>query len=505
MRDGRTSVIRDGGPRPRSSAWRRVSAVPAVAALAVLSLQACSSGAGPAAVSELCLSAEVQPRWQGAAVNESEVLTRPEEPARIGMYIDVSSPMGGFFPLSGRDGSETSTLRILAQLTGDHVFRSYGGGGVPIDWRGVGHEIAASEDPPDLTRAGFTGTSSRLELALEEIFADFRSGRAEVAALVTDLMATVEDQLVGPLAVVPPFGDWLDTEDVRSGEFHLALLAVRADYWGMTHPRLCPERDGLGCRYRERVEPGERYLRLDGIAKLPLYVILAGRGRDRLVDVAESIKRDLDRLELEAHWELLTGASLTARETLSCELFERSGSGERKQPQYVLLRDTNGLVCKRRREVTLACRLDKPDMQLTSAAAYQESAPADLAPDQAREPLPDVVSAAVSGDQVELTVDCAALWKPPVDAAARQVRIEAAASMLADETAGAWEEWSSVVEEMGSTVQLTAFVDRLRLAPDDYRIVLPTLRVPAQRRLEIAELACPAGEQEAEAGEMLDE
>ncbi|MCY4558842.1 MAG: hypothetical protein OXF79_21175 [Chloroflexi bacterium] len=502
MRNGSITVIRDRGRRPRSLTWYRVPSGLAVA-VAALALQACPAGTDPAEVSDVFLPVDVEPRWQGAAVDEAEVLTRPEEPSRISVYIDVSSPMGGFFPLSGREGKETSTLRTLAQLTGDYVFRSYGGGGVPIDWRGVGHEIASVEDPPDLMRSGFRGTSSRLELALEEIFADFRSGRAEVAALVTDLMATVEDQLVGPLALAPPIGDWLDTEDVRSGEFHLALLAVRADYWGMTHPRLCPERDGLGCQYRERVEPGERYLRLDGIAKLPLYVVLAGRGKERLVEVAESIKQDLDRLELEAHWELLTDASKTARETLSCELFERS---ERGQPQYVLLRDTTGFACKQDKEVVLACRLDN-GMGLTSAAAAQESAPASLDPDQVWEPLPDVFSAVVSGDEVEVVVDCAALraWRPPVDVPPRQVRIEVAASPPESEATGAWDGWSGIVEEMGRTVQLTALVDRLRLAPDDYRIVLPTLTVPASERFEVTEQALPPSEQPAEAGETLDE
>ena len=503
MRNGSTG-IRDGGRRPHSLTWYRVPTGLAVAVAAVFSLQACPRGTGPAEVSEVFLPVDVEPRWQGAPVDEGEVLTRPEEPSRIGMYIDVSSPMGGFFPLSGREGRETSTLRTLAQLMGDYVFGSYGGGGVPIDWRGVGHEIAPTEDPPDLTRGGFRGTSSRLELALEEIFADFRSGRAEVAALVTDLMATVEDQLVGPLAVAPPIGDWLDTEDVRSGEFHLALLAVRADYWGMTHPRLCPERDGLGCQYRERVEPGERYLRLEGIAKLPLYLVLAGRGKERIVEVAESIKEDLDRLELEAHWELLTDSSKTAGETLSCELFERS---QRGQPQYVLLRDTTGFSCKQDKEVVLACRLEN-GMRLISAAAAQEPAPAGLDPDQVWEPLPDdVFSAVVSGDEVEVVVDCAALraWRPPAAEVPRKVRVEVAAAAPESEATGAWEEWSSIVEQMGRTVQLTAFVDRLRLAPDDYRIVLPPLRVPASERFEVAEQAFPPSAQGAEAGETLDE
>lgn len=468
----------------------------AVAALTLTLVSlACGGGTGSLEVSEVCLTAVVEPRWQGAAVAQ-EVLGRPEEPSRIGVYIDVSTPLGGFLPLSGRAGQETSTLRTLAQLASEHVLRRYGGGGVSIDWRGIGHELAGTKAPRNLTRDDFLGRSTRLELALTEVFADFQSGRAEVAAVVTDLMAT--DKIAGPLAIAPQIADWLATEDVRSGEFHLALLAVRADYWGVTHRLACPERGGLGCWYSER---DREYRRLVGIEKLPLYVVLAGRGRERLVDVTESIHRDLVRLGIEAQWELLTTASWAARETLSCEVFERSGSGERKQPQFVLIRDDDiGFACAKGAPAGLACRLDN-GMELSWAAVVQEKAPTDLAPDQVWEPLP--FSAAVSGDELVVTVDCGALrdwdWWAPVDTPAREVRLDVAAKAPPSESSEAWESWSSTLEEMGRTVQLTYFVERLRLTPDDYRIVLPPLTVPARGRFQVEELKCPVQEREAEA------
>ena len=491
-------MIRSGGWRPGPMV--KASTVTAALLALSLALLPTSCTTGSLEVAEFCLPALVEPRWQGAAIAQEELLGRPEEPSRIGVYIDVSTPVGGFLPLSGRAGQETSTLRTLAQLASEHVLRRYGGGGASIEWRGIGHRLSSTRAPRELTRGDFKGQSTRLELVLTEAFADFQSGRAEVVAVVTDLMAT--DKLVGPLAIAPQIADWLATEDVRSGEFHLAMLAVRADYWGVTHASGCPERAGLGCWYCERCEADRRYHRLTGIEKLPLYAVLAGRGREALVDVVESIHSDLVGLGIEAQWELLTAASLAVQETLSCEVFERSDSGERSQPQWVLRQDESGFDCLKSASAEFACRLEN-GMELMSAAVEQEQAPVDLAPEQVWEPLPEVFSAAVSSDELEVSVDCGLLrgWPNLDDSPAREVRLEVAAKALPDERTSAWESWSSTLEEMGRTVQLAPFVDRLRLKPDDYRIVLPPLSVPAGDRLEVGLVDCPVEQQGAEAAE----
>lgn len=492
-------MIRSGGWRP--GPVTTVSSVTAVLLALLLASLPTSCASGSLQVSEFCVPAVVEPRWQGTAVAQEELLGRPEEASRIGVYIDVSTPVGGFLPLSGRAGQETSTLRTLAQLASEHVLRRYGGGSASIEWRGVGHRLAPTQAPRELTRGDFKGESTRLELALAEAFADFRSGRAEVVAVVTDLMAT--DKLVGPLAIAPQIADWLATEDVRSGEFHLALLAVQADYWGVTHESGCPERAGLGCWYCERCEAGRRYHRLAGIEKLPLYAVLAGRGREAVVDVVRSIHADLVGLGIEAQWELLTAASRAVQETLSCEVFERGDSGERSQPQWVLREDEGGFACLTRAPAEFVCRLEN-GMQLISAAVEAEEAPTDLAPEQIWEPFPEAFSAAVSGDELEVTVDCGVLsgWRASDPNSARQVRLDVTARALPEEHTSVWDSWSSTLEEMGRTVQLAPFVDRLRLRPDDYRIVLPLLTVPAGgRRFDVDLVDCPVEEQGADAAE----
>lgn len=482
-------MTRENNRRPGPSVW--AGTIPVLVLATVLALVSSGCGDGTIDVAEVCFDADVEPRWQGTEVVEEEILGRPEAPSRIGVYIDVSSPLGGFLPLSGRGGQETSTLRTLAQLASEYLLPRYGAGGVPIDWRGVGHELAGTKPPERLTRDDFNGEWSRLELALREIFADFRSGRAEAAALVTDLMAT--DEIVGPVALVPLIRDWLATEDVRSGEFHLALVGVRGDYWGMTDG-LCPERGGLGCWYREREpEREQRYERLGGIEKLPLYLVLAGRGRVRLEEVAESIHRDLVGLGVEAQWELLTSASAADSATLSCGVFERSDSGERNPGRYLLRPDETGFSCLQDSTAELACRFED-GMKLTSAVVVPEGPSAELASDENLEPLPSAFSAAVSGGELVLSVDCRSLreWNPLPDALAREIHLDVAAEAPPRESEVDWEsDWSSPVEVMDRTVQLSEFIRQLRLTPDDYRIVLPPLSVQEKGRFEVPFRVCP--------------
>ena len=490
--------------RPERPGW--VGTISALVLAPVLALTFSTCGDGTVDVAEVCLDADVEPRWQGTEVVEEEILGRPEAPSRIGVYIDVSSPLGGFLPLSGRGGQETSTLRTLAQLASEYLLPRYGAGGVTIDWRGVGHELAGTKPPERLTRDDFDGEWSRLELALREIFADFQSGRAEAAALVTDLMAT--DEIVGPVALVPLVRDWLATEDVRSGEFHLALVGVRGDYWGMTD-RLCPERGGLGCWYREREpEREQRYERLGGIEKLPLYLVLAGRGRARLEEVAESIHRDLVGLGVEAQWELLTSASAADSATMLCGAFERSDSGERNPGRYLLRPDETGFACLKDGTAQLACRLEN-GMKLTSAVVIPEGPPAELASDEHLEPLPGAFSAAVSGDELVLSVDCRSLreWSPLPDALPRGIHLEVAAETPTRESeVEDWEsDWSSPVEVMDRTVQLSEFIKQLRLTPDGYRIVLPPLSVQEKGRFEFPFRDCPVEDPVAAGGETLQE
>ena len=464
---------------------------------AVVLLAAAGCGGGAAvAVKEFCLTAVLEPRWGGTAVAAEEIPGRPEDRSRIPVYTDVSAPLGGFLPLSGRGGQETSTLTTVAQLAGEHLLRQYGGGGVTIAWRGVGHDLGDLEPPRNLSRDDFNGRSTRLELALAEIFDDFQTGRAEVAAIVTDLMAT--DKIEGPLAVEPQVSDWLAGEDVRSGEFHLALLGVRADYWGVTHRQVCPERAGLGCWFSER---NSEYRRLEGIESLPLYVLVAGRGLDRLEDVVTAIHRDLERLEVEVQWELLTASAKATEVSVTCTAFEAGGSSEVGQ-QFVLLEDEAGHRCARSALVELDCRF-ADEVELISVDIVEEAVAPEPTVDENWEPTPEVFRVRGVGNRLSVTVDCGALqaWHPGPESLPREIRFHAAASIPLDGQNLSWDAWSSTREEMGRTVQLTYFVDELRLVPDDYAVLLPPVGIAESRRYTLEMRTCPAPEEEAEAVE----
>ena len=143
-------------------------------------------------------------------------------------------------------------------------------------------------------------------------------------------------------------------------------------------------------------------------------------------------------------------------------------------------------------------------MELTSAVVVADGAPPELASDADWEPFPDVFS----GDELVLSVDCPLLrdWDPPLDAPARQIRLDVAAEAPPRESMVDWaSDWSSPVEVMDRTVQLSEFARQLRLTPDDHRIVLPLLSVPESERFEAPFRDCPVDDPAAADGETLQE
>ena len=252
-----------------------------VAMVGIFSVVACSDGrdAPKPPVEHFRVSGNVEPTWP--ADDDVVDVIEPAgdtEPERLRIYLDLSSPMAGFIPLGAattdNPAADESELRTVAQWIPDHLGRVYAG--TPLQWRGVAQGIEELPQYPRLTRDLFTGTASQIGVAIREILADFQAGRAEGAAIITDLVGTGEQ--TGALAVARYLTDWLASAPVRSGEFHLGLIGIKATYWGGVHRTLCPPLDGLGCWFSERM-PG--WKRLEARAVVPFYVLLLGRVRMR--------------------------------------------------------------------------------------------------------------------------------------------------------------------------------------------------------------------------------
>ena len=237
------------------------------AVVPAMGLIACGSdaprGLGP--IDEpFSVEASVHPIWRETPPPEPAVQdsAAPGEPRSLTIYLDMSRPMAGFLPLGAasppREGSGgTNEFRAVAQWVPDHLTRVYAT--AALRWRGVGRDIRDLSEYPRFERSLFDATASRLDMAIQEALADLKSGRSEGAALISDLLGTGE--LTGALAVSRYFEGWLNSEGVRTSEFHLGLVGVKASYWGGTSSNCAPS-NGLGCWYSER---GRGWRRLDDV------------------------------------------------------------------------------------------------------------------------------------------------------------------------------------------------------------------------------------------------
>ena len=423
------------------------------------------SGSAPGRIDEpFTVQAEVYPEWREAPTLEPALpdSAATSEPTSLAIYLDLSRPMAGYLPLDAssppREGSGgTNEFRAVAQWVPDHLTRVYST--ASLQWRGVGHDIRNLSEYPRLERALFDATASRLDLAIQEALVDLRSGRSEGAALISDLLGTGE--LTGALAVSRYLSDWLDSEGVRTSEFHLGLLGVEASYWGGT-ASACPPRSGLGCWYSER---GRGWRRLDDVAVAPFYVLLVGRDAESLSTILESIEADAASIGIGTVSELLTAATRPRLAPLTCEASELDG--EQRGRQYALLRDEQSgeYSCVRNDAVRLSCDFGGSFL------------PTDVLIGPYRGGVPEGLAIAPPSGvaQVEVDVDCGALRSQE---RLPDLLLDIEGSVVRSQ-APPWDEWSIETDDLptfpGKTLQLRYFIEEVRVMPDRYRAELPPI------------------------------
>ena len=448
------------------------------------------------------LTAGAVPAWDEPATGAASPAAEPEH---VEIHLDVSSPMGGYLP-ADEDG-DLSAFQFVAQNVAQHMVRVFGGADAPVRWVGVGHELRNLGARPPIERGLFDGRSTELDLSMARMLDDFRSGRAEAAVLVSDLMATGD--VTGPLTLFDALGAWLQSADVRGGAFHVGLFGMKADYRGV-RVRGCAARAPLGCRFDEL---RQRWVALETVERVPVYVLVFGRGASRVTSVMESLQATVDELNrgrgapIETQWELLTRATLGQDATVACRA--GAGGGDQPEPQYALFVDEQGQHCCVRDEaVTLFCDVEG-GFQPTAARATWVLTPA-AAPvaETAIETATETVPGAEAGDApVVEGDDAAAAVAPPTPPPAVDARIDgtrlvfdfscatvrcgqpARGLELLLEATGAVENaavdwrngWSTETGELGKTLQLQGFVEAVRVRPDRYRLETPAfLRFPGR-------------------------
>ena len=443
------------------------------------------------------LTASAAPTWNEPATGTA---SPPGNAEFVEIHLDISAPMAGYLPPDGDGG--LSTFQLVAQNAAQHMARVFGGADAPVRWVGVGHELRNLGARPRIERAAFDGRSTQLDRSMARMLGDFRAGRAEAAALVSDLMATGD--VTGPLTLFGALGEWLESPDVRSGTFHVGLFGLKADYWGV-RARGCGARAPLGCRFDEL---RRRWVALRTVQEMPVYVLVLGRGAERVVSVMESLQATVNELNrgrdvpIAAQWELLTRGALGHDAMIACRAGAR-GEGE-PGPQYALFgNDQRQYCCVRDDTVTLFCDVEggfrptaaratwvlttAPDRAPAPAGADAEADGADAAEPEvatadasdaavaAPDPPPGV-DARIDGTRLVFDFACSAVRCGQPAASRLDLLLEATGTIMDGDAAADWRgDWSTETGEVGRTLQLQGFIDAVRMAPDHYELRTPAL------------------------------
>lgn len=423
-------------------------------------------------------SSTAKPEWDGPPI---EPIAPLEKPTSVEIYLDLSYPMAGFLPPASREDT-LSTFHVITQNLAHHMARVYGRTDITFRWRGIGQDLTELPSPPRLRRDLFTGRSTRLDLAMGRIVADLKSGRTTAAALVTDLMATGD--VTGPLGVSSQLRDWLQSDLVRSGEFHMGLFGVEAEYWGVTHPVQCPPGPQLGCWYDERMQ---RFRRLESMAQFPAYVLVLGMGAEAVTSVMESLRRGIDEMDrvVESRWELVTRKSRGFEVALSCAVGVR-GAGDERKPQYALAVDESGWYdCVRKSTVTLFCEFggEKESFHPVEVRAKWMSVGTDSPEGNGQDESAKSVltwtttlqdAARVRGTLLEVDVDCTSIQNESlvVDGLVLELEVTGRA-VPPDSVEVDWSGWSTELAALGKTLHLQSFIESIRIDPDRYRVLVP--------------------------------
>ncbi len=426
-------------------------------------LSACGrSGSSSDSLSEFSVPVTIRPVWADSQPLPDEFFavdsTITQSP-RIPIYLDRSSPMAGYVPISGAEGSETAAggeLRLVGQLVSDHLGRVYPG--APVHWQGVAEVVTPLPENPTFDRSLFTGTESRLVLAVNEILKDLHTGRAQGGAIITDLVGTGDGagaQLVGRSLV-----DWLESTERREGNFHFALIGVKGTYWGAHHQRYCPASPGeLGCWYSERM-PGWKP-RLESPISVPFYVLLFGRDAAMIGDVAISVLRDVKGSgseSVEAVWERLTALDRVIHDTVNVRVFPRD---DLKGRQYVLWRsDDRNYGCYRVGEVRFRADFEESQfIPIESSSVWRHG------------DTPGAFEYPIEGDRFQVGIDCAVVRDADVKPSLHLAG-EGTVRLFQDQYN--WEPWSTAddhtAEHPERTLQLIYFVREMRTEPKYYAI-----------------------------------
>lgn len=418
----------------------------ALAVLALVVWMARRSAGGPGPLKEISVDWSLTPVW------DSDPPKRPgpaqgKSVRKLSIYLDVSRSMGGFLPPPSTP-DEPSGFRSLINQLPDHLVSVAGGTNSSVQWLDVASGVGRPHERPGVLGQGsFTGQETRLDTALRQIRTNLDQGETEMAALVTDLIAT--EDLVGAMGAAKALSDWMYSSSVRTGDLGIGLLGVRASYWGVYSK--CGAGPDRGCWYSEQAQ---RYRPMSRSAQRPFYILILGRDLDNVDRLGHILLDGARELKLDAHWELLSGNSRPRTVPSSCRAW-KAEEGAVKSEQFALFRKPDGAFeCQRGERVNLICSF--PPGNPPASARASSSWPS--------------VQAGLGKDEVALKIDCAALRsKIPVQDLVVTIDGEPQGGWSAT-----WKSWSAATDEreedLGRTLRLESFIEKVWLRPDHVRM-----------------------------------
>jgi hypothetical protein len=420
------------------SEWLLVILIVAMAILAVIVWLVVSPPSERIPVDRLVATFTLTPRWD----REFSPAPSPAGDGDLAIYIDSSVPIGGFL---APDGPSThSALEAVARMAPHHLVGIDSGVRSALQWHRVSSHPSRLEKAPAIGRPYFSGGESRLDLAVAEIVQDLGTGRLEAALVLTDLVTTGE--VVGAQGTAQALRTWAESDGVLAGAFDLGLLSIRARYWGIRTAGCEAPVGDWACWFSEQ---RQAWLPLPADTTLPLHVLAFTSGRVPARQILEGLGRELAERNFEVESELLTAASIP-EDLPKVECSVRS-AGDPEHQQFALFEGEGGnLRCERKDVVRVRCPLPDPLGRIRSVAESSGEALPFTAEDR----------------WVQLEIDCSRRRDRDFGL---KLQIVAEAAPAADQR---WAGWSSATddrpEDLGKTLRLQEFVEKVRVRPSRY-------------------------------------
>ena len=418
------------------------------------------------------MEASFGPRWNSTAPLPDIDAGDADGGSTVSIYLDLSTPMGGFLPVDASRESGANQYRALVQWVSDHLTGTYPS--AVQAWRAVGDDVQDLPGLPPLTRDDFGHSRSRIDLVVREAIADVWSGRSPAAAIISDLLVTGSDGTVGANELIPILEPWIRSPAGHGGRLHVGLLGVYARYWGAASST-CRIIDGLGCWYSER---GREWRRMDAMTPRPFYVLLIGSGAAELDQVMASIDRDVndgtgaqsDPIQTQ-HERLTRGSAVHARQG-RCVVFEDHDYEEpqaRERSFSLRLNDDGTYTASRDDAATLACTID----------GFRRSEPP-VVVRGGEDGESGFVVPAIWPDDAEIAVSVYPEFLRNSPGPELTVIVQGSLDFGAQDQHPEWSSWSNSGDDVAvfpaTTIRLRELADGLRLIPDFYEASLEVLR-----------------------------